>query len=161
MKDSLLFCGKMDERGGFFVEETFDFGFAKVKVNITGYQGYRVDRDTGEDKLFVYPKFENIDTGKKTKHSCYQLDLLSDVGNDVEKIKSGNIRGTNFYKHWMKLFLGSDEKYEFMDSDGNVNEGWFVKQHANRENTFYFKVAGEQVEISGYSVTINGNEYSI
>lgn len=137
----------------------YDFGFAKIKVQITGNQGFRIDRGTGESKAFVLVKFTNLETNRKTQHSCYQQNPLNDVENDVKLINAGDIRKTNFYKHWLKLFFEPGKEFEFKDLSGNIKKGYFYKQHNYKEYTFYFKIDEKIVEISGYSVILDGSEY--
>lgn len=137
----------------------YDFGFAKIKVQITGHQGFRIDKYTGESKAFVLTKFTNLETNRKTQHSCYQPNPLNDVENDVKLIKNGNIQNTNFYKHWMILFFESGKEFEFKDPSGDIKQGYFFNQDNYREYTFYFKIEGQKVKISGYSVIIDGSEY--
>lgn len=137
----------------------YDFGFAEISVQITGHQGFRIDKETGDMKSYVLAKFENINTGRKTQHSCYQDWPKEDVERDVDLIKNGNISSTNFYKHWMKLFFEPGEVFKFIDSEGNIEEGYFVKQDNWREYTFYFDIGKKRVKIDGYKVILDGEEY--
>lgn len=142
-------------KGENFIPKIFDFGFAMVEVRVT-------KGGHSKDGQFDMIKFRNVDTDLRTERRCFELNSSKEVNNDVEMIKKGKIKGTNFYSNWVRLFLKNDLEFYFKDnSDGSVNKGSYSQQDPYRKNTFYFDISGEIVQISGYDVILDKKEYSL
>lgn len=141
--------------------EVFDFGFAVVKVRITGKVGVKLNQETGEQYPYVHAIFKN-EIGLETKHQCSQEDPMADVKKDVELIKSGRISGTKFYKHWIKLFFKDRGKVKLVeDADPLfiVHDGEYFKQNSLAEKTFYFMIDGKKEKLKGYYFEENDMKY--
>lgn len=105
------------------------------------------------NKVFSIVKFENKATGYKSQCECYQEDTLNDLKNDIEKIHSGEIKGTKFYCNWIKVIFEKGKTYSLM-VDGVATKGTFYGQDTFKKKTFYFIVNQEKVKADG--IVFNG-----
>lgn len=140
-----------------FVKQTKKYNVYEVKFQNLGKIVLK-DPLYYEDKykmneVFSIVKFENKSAGYKSQCECYQEDTLKDLKNDIEKIESGQIKGTKFYSNWIKVFFGKGKTYNLV-VNGVVTKGTFYAQDTFRKNTFYFIINGEKVKAEG--ILFNG-----
>lgn len=108
------------------------------------------------DGEFSIVKIENKGTGRKSQSECSQADTLSDLKEDVEKIKSGKINGTVFYRSWIKTIFEKGKTYE-LEIDGLNKDGVFWGEDTFKKKTFYFVINGEKIKAN----TIRFNGYQL
>jgi hypothetical protein len=134
--------------------------FDKFKVKITDTIGYKIDKITGEQYPYANAEFHSVDYCIITKHQCRQNDPLIDITKDVMAINNGNISGTVFYKHWMKLFFIKRSTCYLTKGDVVIYSAEYLKQDTFKENTFYLNIGsiGDNEKIKGWYWVVNGKK---
>lgn len=123
-----------------------------IKDPLSYEKGYKLNEGT-YDGRFSIVKIENKMTGQKSQCECFQDDTLSDLKSDIEKIVSGKINGTIFYRNWIKTIFKKGRTYE-LDIQGVKKKGVFKGEETYRKKTFNFIVDNEKVKAN--TVKFNG-----
>ena len=136
------------------MKKVFDFDFTQVEVRM-GDGGYTA---TGS---FYQMYFRNLHTGKKSQVRCFQDQPMQDVINDVKRIQTGNIQGTQFYQNWIKVFFDNAQSFQLKDNTGQSYSGHYSHQDHYRKTCFYFDVGSEILPIQGWTVYLNNQPYNL
>ncbi|MDM5310341.1 hypothetical protein [Peribacillus frigoritolerans] len=131
-------------------KHSFYIGNMNINISIPDKDsGRRFNRKLGEVMSYRTVTFYSPCNPGGTRHDCYQEEILDDIKRDVKRVSKGVINGSQFYKHWMKLFFVKGNQYPLIQKDGvKVKRvmGEFLGHHTFRENTFYFLINGSKVE---------------
>lgn len=123
-----------------------------IKDPLSYEKGYKLS-DGDSDGRFSIVKIESKTTGQKSQCECSQDDTLSDLKSDIEKIISGKINETVFYRNWMKTIFEKGKTYE-IDIKGVKKKGVFKGEETFKKKTFNFIVDNEKVKAN--TVKFNG-----
>ncbi len=126
-----------------------------IKDPLSYEDKYKLDGGVSDGRFSIV-KIESKTTRKKSQSECSQADTLSDLKSDIEKIKSGKINGTVFYRSWMKTIFEKGKTYE-LDIKGINKKGVFKGEETFKKRTFNFVVDSKKIKAN----TIKFNGYQL
>lgn len=148
----IKFIDKKESREMKHVKETKKYNVYEVDIPNVGEVVIKDPKDWEKGfkkgEKYATVKFENKSTGQKSQCECFQEDTLRDIENDIKLIKGEKIKGTNFYRNWMKIIFEKGEDYDLVVK-GVKQIGTFIGDDTFKKNTFYFEMNGKKIEASG------------